>query len=163
MATRAATTTPTASASALSASRAELLDDLRAALIELLGSERRLRGREQRTAGGTLTNSQLWALSVLRDGEKTAGEIAESTLNNPATTTAMLDVLEERGVLERRRSTEDRRVCLVSLTPEGRTIVEEKRARSQALWREGLKDASSSDIEAAARVMAMLAETLDGH
>jgi DNA-binding MarR family transcriptional regulator len=143
--------------------RAQLLDELRSALIGLLGAERRLRGREQRTAGGTLTNSQLWALSVLREGEKTAGEIAESTLNNPATTTAMLDQLEERGVLQRQRSTEDRRVILVSLTPKGRRIVEEKHVRAQVLWREMLKDANEEEIEAAVRVMAMLARMLDAH
>jgi DNA-binding MarR family transcriptional regulator len=159
-----ASATPTHTAADGITSRARLLDELRAALIGLLGAERRLRGREQRTAGaGTLTNSQLWALSVLRDGEKTAGEIAEATLNNPATTTAMLDQLEERGVLERQRSTEDRRVILVSLTPKGRRIVEEKHERAQALWREMLKDADEEEIEAALRVMAMLARMLDAH
>jgi DNA-binding MarR family transcriptional regulator len=155
--------TSNGSATATTDPRAQLLDELRSALIGLLGAERRLRGREQRTAGGTLTNSQLWALSVLRDGEKTAGEIAESTLNNPATTTAMLDQLEERGVLARRRSTEDRRVILVSLTPKGRRIVEEKHVRAQTLWREMLKDADEEEIEAAVRVMAMLARMLDAH
>jgi DNA-binding MarR family transcriptional regulator len=155
--------TSNGSAIAPTSSRARLLEELRSALIGLLGAERRLRGREQRTAGGTLTNSQLWALSVLRDGEKTAGEIAESTLNNPATTTAMLDQLEQRGVLARQRSTEDRRVILVSLTPKGRRIVEEKHVRAQALWREMLKDADEEEIEAAIRVMAMLARMLDAH
>jgi DNA-binding MarR family transcriptional regulator len=155
--------TSNGSAIASTSSRARLLEELRSALIGLLGAERRLRGREQRTAGGTLTNSQLWALSVLRDGEKTAGEIAESTLNNPATTTAMLDQLEQRGVLARQRSTEDRRVILVSLTPKGRRIVEEKHVRAQALWREMLKDADEEEIEAAVRVMAMLARMLDAH
>ena len=144
--------------------RRKLLDELRTALIEVLGAERRLRGRDQRASQDeTLTNAQLWALSVLRDGEKTAGEIADGTLTNPATTTVMLDHLEERGVLVRRRSTEDRRVCLVSLTPKGREIVEQRRVRSQALWRGKLGEADDGELEAAVRVMRMIVELLDAH
>jgi DNA-binding MarR family transcriptional regulator len=144
--------------------RRQLVDELRTALIEVLGAERRLRGRDQRASHDeTLTNAQLWALSVLRDGEKTAGEIAEGTLTNPATTTVMLDHLEERGVLERRRSTQDRRVCLVSLTQKGREIVEQKRVRSQALWRGKLEDADDGELEAGLRVMRMIVGLLDAH
>lgn len=145
------------------ASRTELLDELRSALLEVLGAERRLRGRDQRASHGTLTSAQSWALAVLRDGEKTAGEIAESTLTNPATVTVMLDHLEQRGVLERRRSSEDRRVCLVSLTAQGREVVEQMRARSQALWREKLEGARDDELEAAVGVMRRIVEMLDAH
>jgi hypothetical protein len=41
--------------------------------------------------------------------------------------------------------------------------VEEKHVRAQALWREMLKDADEEEIEAAVRVMAMLARMLDAH
>lgn len=37
----------------------------------------------------------------------------------------MMDRLEERGLVERDRSTEDRRVVLARLTPEGRRLVSE--------------------------------------
>jgi DNA-binding MarR family transcriptional regulator len=143
--------------------RDPLVDDLRSALIELLGAERRLRARDQHHPQDGLTNAQLWALMVLRDGERTAGEIAESTLCNPATTTAMLDHLEDRRVVRRRRSSEDRRVCLVTLTDTGRRIVEEKRSRSQVLWQQKLADASDRDLRAAAKVMRTVAEMLDAH
>jgi MarR family transcriptional regulator, organic hydroperoxide resistance regulator len=150
-------------AAAPATSRTELLEQARAALIELLGAERRLRARDQRAPSGALTNTQAWALAVLRDGERTVSEIAESTLTSPAATTVTLDQLEQRGVLERRRGTEDRRVCLVSLTPEGQRIVEEKRARSQALWREMLAGASDQEIAATVAVVRMIVELLDAH
>jgi DNA-binding MarR family transcriptional regulator len=140
-----------------------LIDEVRAALFELLGAERRLRGRDQHHRQGDLTNAQLRALMVLRDGEQTAGHVAESSFCNPASTTAMLDHLEGAGVVQRRRSSEDRRVCLVSLTEEGRRIVEEKRARSQEIWQERFAGASDRDLRAAARAMRTIAEMLDAH
>ncbi len=155
-------TAPSTSRAAAS-SRDGLLVDLRSALIELLGAERRLRGRDRQQPEGGLTNAQLWALLVLRDGERTAGEIAESTLCNPASTTAMLDQLEACGVVSRRRSTEDRRVCLVALTDSGRELLEERRLRSQGLWQEQLADASDGDLRAAREVMRQIAGMLDAH
>jgi MarR family 2-MHQ and catechol resistance regulon transcriptional repressor len=141
-----------------------LIEDVRLALLELLGAERRLRGRDQQQHGpGELTNAQLRALMVLRDGEKTAGQIAESAFCNPASTTVMLDHLEQSGVIERRRSSQDRRVCLVSLTDEGRRIVEEKRARSQAIWSERFAGASVRELRAAVATMRTIAEMLDAH
>jgi DNA-binding MarR family transcriptional regulator len=151
------------SPTAASLEKDRLIEDVRAALLELLGAERRLRGRDQQHGAGELTNAQLRALMVLRDGEKTAGQIAESAFCNPASTTVMLDHLEERGVIERRRSSEDRRVCLVSLTDQGRRIVEERRARSQAIWQERFADMSDRDVRAAARTMRTIAGMLDAH
>jgi DNA-binding MarR family transcriptional regulator len=141
----------------------ELIEDVRAALFELLGAERRMRGRDQTHRTGELTNAQLRALMVLRKGEQTAGQIAESSFSNPASVTVMLDNLEEAGVIERRRSSEDRRVCLVSLTEQGRQIVEEKRARFEAIWKERFAQASQRELKASAQAMRTIAEMLDAH
>ncbi len=98
------------------------LDELRMAMGELFGAERRLRGREQQQPRG-LTYSQLRALFVLdKSPEVTAGDLAKSADLNPASVTAMLDQLEANGIVERRRDREDRRVRIVSLTDEGRGI-----------------------------------------
>ena len=97
---------------------------------ELFGAERRLRGREQQQPRD-LTHSQFRALIVLdKSVEVTAGELAKSADLNPASVTAMLDQLEANGIVERRRGSQDRRVCMVSLTDKGRGIVENKRART---------------------------------
>ena len=99
------------------------LDELRMAMGELFGAERRLRGREQQQPRD-LTHSQLRALIVLdKSVEVTAGELAKSADLNPASVTAMLAQLEANGIVERRRGSEDRRVCIVSLTDKGRRIV----------------------------------------
>jgi DNA-binding MarR family transcriptional regulator len=138
------------------------LAELRMAMGELFGAERRLRGREQQLPRD-LTHSQLRALIVLEKAvEVTAGELAKSADLNPASVTAMLDQLEANGIVERRRGVQDRRVCMVSLTDIGRSIVEDKRATWQALWEAHLGDLSEQELSAALRVMRTMTALLDG-
>jgi MarR family transcriptional regulator, organic hydroperoxide resistance regulator len=149
-----------------STARQTTLEALRLAMGELFGAERRLRGREQRGRDQPprdLTHSQLRALVVLGKAEQvTAGELAKSADLNPASVTAMLDQLEANGIVERRRGDHDRRVCLVSLTANGRAIVDEHRARWQALWDQSLVDLDERDLAAALRVLRALTGLLDG-
>jgi DNA-binding MarR family transcriptional regulator len=126
---------------------------LRRATIQMFGAERRLRSREH-SRPGELTHVQIRALATLgREQEMTAGQLARSADLNPATVTAMLDQLEALKVVERHRSTEDRRVCNVSLTPEGWRILERKRAYWYSLWDEHFAEFSDHDLEAAAAVI----------
>ena len=138
------------------------LDELRVAMGELFGAERRLRGREQQQPRD-LTHSQLRALIVLEKSvEVTAGELAKSADLNPASVTAMLDQLEANGIVERRRSSQDRRVCMVSLTDKGQSIVEDKRATWQALWETHLGHLSEQEMSGALRVMRTMTALLEG-
>ncbi len=138
------------------------LDAVRVAMGELFGAERRLRGREHQQPSD-LTHSQLRALVVLDQADEvTAGELAKSADLNPASVTAMLDQLESKGIVQRRRVERDRRVCMVSLTDKGRAIVDEKRARWHALWEQRLGDLSERELSAALRVMQMMIQMLDG-
>jgi DNA-binding MarR family transcriptional regulator len=129
------------------------IEELRLALIQMLGAERRLRGRDH-SRPGELTYGQLRSLATLgREREMTAGQLARSADLNPATVTAMLDDLEAANVVQRHRSTEDRRVCNVSLTPEGWKLLERKLAGWQALWEEQLAGFSDREVGAAARII----------
>jgi DNA-binding MarR family transcriptional regulator len=138
------------------------LDELRIAMSELFGAERRLRGREQQQAPG-LTQSQLRALAVLdKADEVTAGDLAKSADLNPASVTAMLDQLESNGIVVRRRPPHDRRICLVALTGRGRAVLDERRAQWHHLWDERFGRLSEDDLAAALRVMRTMTELLDG-
>jgi MarR family transcriptional regulator, organic hydroperoxide resistance regulator len=135
------------------------LEQVRLALGELFGAERRLRGREQ---GRGLTLSQMRALGILEDeDEVTAGDLAKAADLHPASVTAMLDQLEANGIVARRRSAHDRRVCMVSLTEKGRGVVGEQRVRWLALWEEHLKDLSEQQLLAALEVMRTITQLLD--
>lgn len=137
------------------------LEQVRIGMGELFGAERRLRGREQQEST-EITTSQLRALVVLEHtDEVTAGELAKSADLNPASVTAMLDHLESKGVIERKRGLKDRRVCLVSLTATGRAIVDERRHVWHALWEERFRDYSKEDLTAALRVMRTMIQVVD--
>ncbi len=137
------------------------IEALRVAYGELLGAERRLRARDQHRHGG-LTIAQIRVLIALDDeDELPAGQLAKRSDLNPASVTAMLDHLERDGVIRRRRSSEDRRMCFVSLTADGRALVEAKRAAWQAMWRERFADEPAADLAAATAAMHAIAEMLD--
>lgn len=150
---------------AASPGRSEI-DELRHALARMSGAERRLRGRDH-TRPGELTFAQLRSLAALgREREMTAGQLARSAELNPATVTAMLDHLEAANIVVRHRSSEDRRVCNVALTPQGWELLERKLAHWQSLWEEKLAGISDRDLTTTARVIQQVAdlyEAIDTH
>jgi DNA-binding MarR family transcriptional regulator len=63
--------------------------------------------------------ADLRCLDWLADGPKTAGMLATATGLRPAATTALIDRLEAKGLVERVRDETDRRRVLVRMTDEG--------------------------------------------
>ncbi len=63
--------------------------------------------------------ADLRCLDWLADGPKTAGVLATATGLRPAATTALIDRLEAKGLVERVRDEADRRRVLVRMTDEG--------------------------------------------
>jgi DNA-binding MarR family transcriptional regulator len=144
--------------------REAALDQLRNAFSELMGAERRLRGRDQhRRSGGELSHHQVRALFQLaaEEGEMTAGCLAKNAELSPASMTAMLDQLEREGYVTRRRSEEDRRQVIVSLTERGREKMASKRAMWVEKWRGALGELSEDELASAANVMRTIAAFLD--
>jgi MarR family transcriptional regulator, organic hydroperoxide resistance regulator len=144
-------------------SREAILEELRGAFGELMGAERRLRGRDQhRRDGKELSHHQVRALFHLAtEPEVTAGCLAKNAELSPASMTAMLDQLEELGYVARRRSAEDRRQVLVRLTDEGRGKVEAKRRMWNEKFLSILSEHSDEELDAAVRVMRTMGAFLD--
>ena len=70
-----------------------------------------------------LTEQQWRVLRVLWDrNEVVFRELADLTLIAPPSLVGVIDRLETRGLVSRRRSTSDRRAVDISLTAEGRSI-----------------------------------------
>ena len=63
--------------------------------------------------------ADLRCLDWLADGPKTAGQLATATGLRPAATTALIDRLTRKGLVERVRSDADRRQVIVQMTPQG--------------------------------------------
>lgn len=71
------------------------------------------------------TFMQWVVLMYIRDGiGVTATDICRDYRHDQGALTRVIDQLEDRGLIERRRSVEDRRVVQLSLTPQGRKTVE---------------------------------------
>ena len=135
--------------------------EVRNAMNELFAAERRLRGRDPHRQG-ELSVAQVRALFQLARGEAcTAGELAKRADLSPASMTAMLDQLEQSGMIERRRSERDRRQVFVTLTDAGHETLAAKRAKIEARTAELLDAYSEQELDSAVRVMRSLVELLD--
>lgn len=73
-----------------------------------------------------LTGPQLVILQeISKLGEVTAGEIARAVSLSQATLTGILERMENRGLVSRRRSVNDKRRVMVSLTGKGKLVLDD--------------------------------------
>ena len=80
----------------------------------------RLQNDVKKDRMGHLSRHEMGAFVQLgRKGEMTMGELAENLLLSVSSATVLADKLEEKGLVVRRRSLDDRRVVRVGLTGEG--------------------------------------------
>ena len=120
--------------------------------------------RRLRTTGDPegLTASQSSALATLvREGPRRAGDLAEAEALNPTMLSRVLAQLERRGLVAREPDPEDRRATLARATAEGRRLVERLRARRAALllgWLKDLTDAERASLMAALPALEVLAD-----
>jgi DNA-binding MarR family transcriptional regulator len=104
---------------------------------------RRLRV-ERLGLGGTETapsDIQLAALAALERHESmTPGELAEHEKVQPPSMTRVIAVLEERGLVRRAAHPTDRRQVVLTVTPEGRDLVQRVRRRREAWLAQRLQE-----------------------
>ena len=104
---------------------------------------RRLRV-ERLGLGGTetvLSDIQLAALAALaRHDSMTPGELAEHEKGQPASMTRVIAVLEERGLVRREPHATDRRQVVLTVTNEGRDVVQRVRRRREAWLAQRLQE-----------------------
>ena len=69
-----------------------------------------------------LAPREFWLLALVREAPAAQRELAERCGLDPSSLVAVLDGLEERGWVERRRHPRDRRVHLIALTAAGAAL-----------------------------------------
>lgn len=94
--------------------------------VKLTRATETLGGQLQRhLASLELTPPQFAVLeALLHVGPMSQSELGRKLLRSNPNMTALLDNLERNKWIQRERSPEDRRVVVVSLTPEGRRVIE---------------------------------------
>jgi DNA-binding MarR family transcriptional regulator len=70
-----------------------------------------------------LTLTQLSVLRALRDGPHTAGRLGAAVGLSPTSVTRLVDRLERRGLVSRRRESDDRRYVEIRLEPAGERLL----------------------------------------
>jgi len=118
-------------------------------------------------ADADFTFSQWVVLMAVRDGiANTCGEIARHMDHDTGATTRLVDQLEERGFLARRRSTTDRRVVNLVVTPAGKALTKSLMPRLIEFWNgvlEGFSPEESAQlISLLTRLMARIEEPQEG-
>src|SRR5437660_3008623 len=101
--------------------------------------------RAQRTASGmteaVLSETQLAALSALEVHQAmTPGELAEHEKVQPPSMTRVIAVLEERGLVLREPHLTDRRQVILTVTQDGRDLVQRVRRRREAWLAQRLQE-----------------------
>jgi DNA-binding MarR family transcriptional regulator len=111
---------------------------------------RRLRV-ERLGLGGTetvLSDIQLAALAALeRHDSMTPGELAEHEKVQPPSMTRVIAVLEERGLVRREPHATDRRQVILTVTAEGKELVQRVRRRREAWLAQRLQELSPEERE----------------
>src|ERR1700761_8637419 len=88
-----------------------------------------------------LSDIQLAALAALaRHDSMTPGELAEHEKVQPPSMTRVIAVLEERGLVRREPHATDRRQVILTVTNEGRDVVQRVRRRREAWLAQRLQE-----------------------
>ena len=109
---------------------------------------------EQRARGLGLTRSQWQTLAYLNSNEGIhQGGLAEILEIEPITLVRILDKLEERGLIERRRHPTDRRIWLLFLRDEARPLIAQMRDIGDVTRGEALDGISEAERAAIVRIL----------
>jgi DNA-binding MarR family transcriptional regulator len=127
---------------------------------------RRLKVEQRLGVSGSdpvLSDIQLAALSALeRHQAMTPGELAEYEKVQPPSMTRVIAVLEERSLVQRTAHPTDRRQVILTVTAEGRALVNRVRRRKEAWLAQRLGELSDAEVEvlrAAAPILEKLSQS----
>jgi DNA-binding MarR family transcriptional regulator len=110
-----------------------------------------------------LGQSDIRCLDWLADGPKTAGQLSRATGLRPAATTALIDRLVAKGLVERVRDDTDRRQVLVQMTELGHARTWEFYGPLAMEGRKLLARLRISDLELMRRQLESMRELTDRH
>ena len=106
--------------------------------------------------------TQWIVLMNLRDKlNVTAGEIAQYMCHDSGALTRVIDQLEERKLLMRKRSKTDRRVVELALTQEGRAVTDHYLPRLVSLYNKVFEDFTREEADRSVELLTRLITKLD--
>lgn len=95
-----------------------------------------------------LTTAQLGILKLVQDGsDDTAAELCRRYNMDPGSMARMLDKLDEKGLIQRERSSEDRRIVRIALTDAGRTLCEQGITAAVKTLNQSVRNFSEEELD----------------
>jgi len=122
---------------------------------------RKLANERIKAAGQTMARWETLFLVAFSDHALTQSELAPLIGIEGPTLVRMLDLLAQEGLIERRRSTTDRRMTTNSITPAGREVIDQIMAITNGLRAEVMQDIDPAELETTVRVLAKIIDRLD--
>jgi MarR family transcriptional regulator, organic hydroperoxide resistance regulator len=105
-----------------------------------------------------LTGPQLAVMKMLEPvGKLSLSELSDRIRARNSTVTGIIDRMEREGLVERRRSEEDRRVVHIVLTRQGRQLASEIPVEPVQIFRQVLSELSTRDAADLKRILTRLA------
>jgi DNA-binding MarR family transcriptional regulator len=124
---------------------------------------RRLRAEHTKGLEPDLSDTQLAALAALeRHGQMTPGELAEHEKVQPPSMTRVVAVLEERRLVMRAPHATDRRQVVLTVTEDGRAVVQQSRRLREAWLAKRLHELTPEEratLRAAAPILEKLSQS----
>jgi DNA-binding MarR family transcriptional regulator len=99
---------------------------------------------------------------AVRDGVATnCAELARMMEHDAGATTRLIDQMERREMIRRRRSITDRRVVTLEITPEGKAVAKAMIPRIVNFWNSMLDDFTTQDFALLVMLLTRLADRLE--
>jgi DNA-binding MarR family transcriptional regulator len=108
-----------------------------------------------------VTRAEAGLLSGLLDGPQRITELAATQTLAQPTVTQLVARLEDRGLVTRGRHPDDGRVVLVTVTDDGRALVEAFREEYRAFLRDHLAQRDDDEVRALAAATELLQEIVE--
>ncbi len=137
--------------------------DLRQSLGFLLRENSRMAVQlaESSFAAGNLGFSQWLSLFLLSKGMVAhVGDLARALRMNSGGVTRLVDQLERRGLVERQRSSQDRRSVLLTLTSAGEQAAQQSLPRLLSMWNDVLSEFGHDDARQLIDLLSRLSSSL---
>ena len=133
------------------------VDEVLEAIIYLYTESRRITKELARRAD--LTGPQLTVVKMLEQiGDLSLSELSERIRAQNSTVTGIIDRMEREGLVVRARSTADRRVVFIRLTPKGRKLAEDIPIEPWEIFRDALESLSANDARDLTRILGKVAK-----
>jgi MarR family transcriptional regulator, 2-MHQ and catechol-resistance regulon repressor len=128
-----------------------------------VGAWRRLdRNSEKNLASLGLALAELRILKALQErGSSPMNTFSAATMLSQPTITGIVDRLEARGLVERVRSSQDRREVLIAITPKGSRAYSKGIEMHRRFVERSLSGLEAGEVEALVRIMGKIADASD--